>query len=251
MGMSINSLVFIPPKKSFKHKNLKFLTTHHNSKIPIIESTAFQTDQIILFSHGNAEDIYDSFEYCSSTLQRYVKINFIVYDYTGYSVNDTNFSPCEKFVYNDILTVYNYLVNVRKYKPNNIILLGRSLGTGPSCFLAEKYKVGGVILNSGFASILRVAFSLNLIFPFDLFCNIKRINNITAPITIIHSVDDEIVPFENAIDLCENCNDQALFDPLFIEGTTHNNIDRICDKFYDHINNFLEFVFGKRFDVIV
>jgi len=30
-----------------------------------------------------------------------------------------------------------------KLEPKNIIIFGRSLGSGPSCYLAEKYEVGG------------------------------------------------------------------------------------------------------------
>ena len=35
------------------------------------------------------------------------------------------------------------MINVRKIDPKSIVLYGRSLGSGPSCFLAEKYEVGG------------------------------------------------------------------------------------------------------------
>lgn len=49
----------------------------------------------------------------------------------------------EKFIYNDIDTVYDYIVNQLGVKPETIILYGRSLGSGPSCYIAEKRKVGG------------------------------------------------------------------------------------------------------------
>jgi len=70
---------------------------------------------------------------------KYLKI----IEYTGYGENEENFSPSEQFVYNDIECVYKYVTQELNIKPENIILYGRSLGSGPSCFIAEKYPVGG------------------------------------------------------------------------------------------------------------
>lgn len=85
--------------------------------------------------------------------------------------------------------------------PNNIILFGRSIGSGPSCFLAEKYPVAGLILHSALMSALRVVFNLRWTLPFDKFPNIDRIPQIDCPIFVIHGRRDEIVPFYHAVEL--------------------------------------------------
>jgi dienelactone hydrolase len=64
-------------------------------------------------------------------------------EYTGYGINEEGFSPSEQYTYNDIECVYKYLTGQMNIQPDNIVLYGRSLGGGPSCYLAEKYKVGG------------------------------------------------------------------------------------------------------------
>jgi hypothetical protein len=65
-------------------------------------------------------------------------------EYTGYAYDD-NYECSEEYVYNDIECVYNHMINNMNINPEHIILYGRSLGGGPSCFLAEKFKVGGYI----------------------------------------------------------------------------------------------------------
>jgi hypothetical protein len=70
---------------------------------------------------------------------------FIYYlEYSGYGQQD-NTDCNEDYIYNDIVCVYNYLIDQLKIKSEDIILYGRSLGSGPSCYLAEKYPIGGYI----------------------------------------------------------------------------------------------------------
>jgi len=40
----------------------------------------------------------------------------------------------------DAITVFKYILNSFKIKERNVIVFGRSIGTGPACFLAERYK---------------------------------------------------------------------------------------------------------------
>lgn len=130
-------------------------------------------------------------------------------------------------------------------KPENIIAYGRSLGSGPSCFLAEKYPIGGyiviiyprLILNCGFMSVFRVVFKFRFTFPWDMFPNIDRMKNINCPVLILHSIKDDIVPFYHGKELFKAAKNA--FDPLFIDGTTHNNIDKASEEVYKHINKFL------------
>lgn len=68
---------------------------------------------------------------------------------------------------------------------------GRSLGSGPTCQLAEELakdgvKLGGVMLQSPLASAFRVAFNFRFTLLGDLFPNIDRVKNIACPVFIIH-----------------------------------------------------------------
>lgn len=90
-------------------------------------------------------------------------------------------------MYDDIETVYLYLTENLNIPSDNIILFGRSIGSGPSCYLAEKYKVAGVMLHAPLMSALRVVFSnLRWTFWFDKFPNIDRMKNFDCPVYIVH-----------------------------------------------------------------
>lgn len=92
-------------------------------------------------------------------------------------------SPCELNVYADAEAAFEYLTEEIGLSPHQIVLYGRSLGSGPSCYLAQKSareckSVGGLILHSPFASVYRVVVNLGFTVSGDKFPNIDRINEV-------------------------------------------------------------------------
>ena len=93
----------------------------------------------------------------------YLLANSLLDTLIGYG--KSNGSPTEKNCYADIEAAYRYLLEVRRIPPEQIVLYGRSLGSGPSCYLAAKTaregrSVGGVILQSPLLSAYRLIFAL-------------------------------------------------------------------------------------------
>ena len=89
----------------------------------------------MIFSHGNAEDIYLTESWLNSYFLKQVNVNAIVYEYTGYGESNGRIST-EKSLYDDIETVYLYFTENIGIDPNRILLYGRSIGSGPTCYLA-------------------------------------------------------------------------------------------------------------------
>jgi pimeloyl-ACP methyl ester carboxylesterase len=173
MGDAISSLLFQPPPPTYLHPSRHFwLNTATGSRIPAFFIERPNAQVTILFSHGNAEDlgmIYDWF----NDLARVLRVNIMAYDYTGYG--KSNGAPCEENCYADIDAAFQYLLDVRRLQPEQIVLYGRSLGSGPSCFLAQKSakegkSVGGVILQSPLLSAYRVAFDFRFTMVGDKVC---------------------------------------------------------------------------------
>ncbi|RHX96979.1 hypothetical protein DYB36_008048 [Aphanomyces astaci] len=218
----------------------------------------------LLFSHGNAEDlgmVYDWFREVSrrinvrrhiivvqSTDVHILQVNVMAYDYTGYGISLG--IPSEEAVYSDIEAAFAYLVNVKKTRPEHILLYGRSLGTGPSCYLAAKQSrlqapVGGVVLQvcashhtrlvplshacspsqSPLLSIYRVAFQFRFSLLGDMFCNIDHVGHIESPVTIIHGTRDEVIPFWHGEELFVACQAAWRSLPLWVQDAGHNNIE--------------------------
>jgi abhydrolase domain-containing protein 17 len=210
MGDAISSLLFQPPPPTYLHPSRHFwLHTAHGSRIPAFFIERPGATVTILFSHGNAEDlgmIYDWF----NDLARVLRVNIMAYDYTGYGKSGSSHNggiagiagggggasgsvssstaaavasttnilvPTEESCYNDIQAAYQYLTQVRRLQPEQIVLYGRSLGSGPSCYLAAKSatngrSVGGVILQSPLLSAYRVAFNFRFTMCGDKFPNV-------------------------------------------------------------------------------
>jgi len=242
MGSLINKILFMPPLKvhedSQDTNEDELLTTPHKSQIRVKKIIKNQDYLYMLISHGNAEDIYAVNEWVSKILVNFVNVNIIMYEYTGYGIDQEKFGCSEQYCYNDADTVYNYIIQQLHVPPERIVIFGRSLGSGPSCYLAEKYPVGGLILNSGFMSVFRVAFKFRWTLPGDMFPNIDRIKNVKCPVCIVHSIKDEIVPFYHAREMYKNCKNK--FPPLFIDGTSHNSIDKVSDDVYKHMQKFFK-----------
>jgi pimeloyl-ACP methyl ester carboxylesterase len=170
----ISSLLFQPPPPTYLHPSRHFWLNSAESRIPAFFIERPNAQVTILFSHGNAEDlgmIYDWF----NDLARALRVNIMAYDYTGYG--KSNGSPHEYYCYEDIEAAYRYLIEVRRLQPEQIVLYGRSLGSGPSCYLAAKTSregrpVAGVILQSPLLSAYRVAFNFRFTMVGDKFPNI-------------------------------------------------------------------------------
>ena len=243
MGTLIKSVLYMPPKKKPEDEdqieNITTIETSHGKKIQLIKIIKNPEYLYLLVSHGNAENIYIVYNWVSKMLSKFVNVNIILYEYTGYDIND-EFSPSEQYIYNDIEAAYNYIIFNLKVPPERIIAFGKSLGSGPSCYLAEKYPIGGLFLNSGFMSVFRIAFKFRWTLPGDMFPNIDRMKNIKCPVCIVHSVKDEIVPFYHAREMFDKSVNK--FPPLYIDGTTHNSIDKICDDVYRHMQKFFKHI---------
>ena len=114
---------------------------------------------------------------------------FIAYDYPGYGLSTG--TPSEESCYESIDTVYQYLLNELGRSPERILIWGRSLGTGPSCYLASQQKVGGIILETPFTSAFRTVTEIPLL-PWDYFNNLEHAKLISCPSLIIHGEWDEV-----------------------------------------------------------
>ena len=244
MGSLIKNILFMPPLKVHDDEQDTegdaLLTTPHGSQIQVKSYIKNINYLYMLISHGNAEDIYTVYEWVTKILINFVNVNIIMYEYTGYGLNHEKFTCSEQFCYNDADTVYNYMTSNLNIPHNRIVIFGRSLGSGPSCYLAEKYPVAGLILNSGFMSVFRVAFKFRWTLPGDMFPNIDRIKNVKCPVCIVHSIKDEIVPFYHAREMYKNSKNK--FPPLFIDGTSHNSIDKVSDDVYRHMQKFFQHI---------
>ncbi len=148
--------------------------------------------------HGNASNIVNRapiYEFLRST-----HANVFALEYRGYGRSEGK--PGEAGFYRDAETAYDYLVNTRGIDRKAIISFGQSLGTAVATHLAARRQVAGVVLEAAFPSASRVAHKVFWFLPglsllvrgqFDTQAWIKEIH---APILIVHSNQDPVIPFQ-------------------------------------------------------
>lgn len=227
-------------------------------KVPAFFIRRRNATQTLLFSHGNAEDLGMMYTRMKD-LAMVLGVNIMAYDYTGYGLsmpgpahpatNGSNEGPSENMIYRNIEAAFHYLTSARGIPPHQIVLYGRSLGSGPSCYLAAKtalqgQSVGGLILHSPFLSVYKVVADLNgmdMTLVGDLFHNEKRAKNIRCPTLIIHGRNDEVVPFWHAPRLLAAIPEEFRAHPYYVEGMGHNHIESRCrQRYLAVVTNFLK-----------
>lgn len=243
MGKKISKVVFQPPEPTYsRDPNLIWLQTAQNETIPaffieIDRNTKFT----LLFSHGNAEDLGMIIPYFLE-VSYVLDCNVFAYEYTGYGLSSPS-EASQDALYADVEAAFKYLRDVIGVPWSNIIPYGRSVGSGPSCHLASKTAVRGMVLQSPLLSIYRVAFHLRFTLPGDLFPNIDKIGKVECPVYIVHGTKDEIVPFWHGQDLHRHSKLCAQYDPFWVEGGGHNNLEIIArEPFYERFQSYLRYL---------
>jgi len=149
----------------------------------------------LLFCHGNAGNISHRLE--KILLLHDLDLNIFIFDYRGYGKSEGK--PSETGLYRDTEAAYGYLLKERGIPEDKIILYGESIGGGVVIDLAQRARVKALITEGAFTSLkdmARVAFPL--VPPVMIgrqYDSLHKIRTISCPKLIIHSTDDEIVPF--------------------------------------------------------
>ncbi len=177
---------------------------------------------VILYLHGNAGSLR-SWKDVAPTFTN-LGFDILIIDYRGFGKSTG--SPTEKGLYEDAHTAWRFLLT-RGYQPGNIVLYGRSVGTGVASELATQVNARAMILESPFTSMVAVAKAL---YPFLLpglilrfrFETDKRIDRIKMPVLIIHGDRDEIIPVDHSHKLHAQFKERSKL--VIVAQAGHNDI---------------------------
>ena len=166
-------------------------------------------EALLLFCHGNAGNISHRLEIIE--IFNKIGLNVFIFDYRGYGKSEGR--PSEKGTYLDAMAAYDYLIS-RQTHP--IVIYGKSLGAVIAVDLAQKVKAAALIIESAFTSTLDMASEIYPFLPVRFMVRMKygalsKIKNIDVPKLIIHSKDDEIIPFRHGQRLFEAANEPKEF----------------------------------------
>ena len=206
----------------FDHKFEELnLRTDDNAIINALHFKAENPRGIILYFHGNAGD-----------LSRWGRITeaFVEYDYDVFVMDYRTYGKStgklsEEALYGDAQICYNYVSKL--FRAEEIIIYGRSLGTGIASQIASRNPAQQLILETPYYSIADVAKHRFPIFPVEALLKYKlptykHIEEINIPISIFHGTEDYVVPYKSGKKLKELSAKNINF--VTIEGGGHNNL---------------------------
>ncbi|MEA2115793.1 MAG: alpha/beta hydrolase [Thermodesulfobacteriota bacterium] len=209
-----------PSAVGLSHEPVDLLTSDnihlHGWFIPAPEKRG-----VILFCHGNAGNISHRFD--SLLLFNRLGFSTLIFDYRGYGRSQGR--PSEAGTYRDVEAAWRYLTGERSIEPKRIILFGRSLGAAVAVHQATVHTPGALIVESCFTSVPDMAAELYPFLPARWLSRLsynaqEQLQRVSCPVLVVHSPDDEIIPFMHGRALYTAANEPKQF--LELQGD-HNN----------------------------
>jgi fermentation-respiration switch protein FrsA (DUF1100 family) len=217
------SLVFMPQKKIYVTPamlHLKSDDVYFRSGPYILHGWWLHADGgppkgTILFVHGNAENI--STHIASVYWLPHYGYDVFLFDYRGYGLSTGK--PTLPGVQQDYAAALNYVFHRPGANTRNVFVFGQSLGAAVVLVGTDtspyKSRLRAVIVEGAFTSYRSVAreelgdFWLTWLFQWPLSLTInddyRPIDHIAGisptPVLLIHSKQDEVIPFHNALEL--------------------------------------------------
>jgi fermentation-respiration switch protein FrsA (DUF1100 family) len=153
----------------------------------------------LLFCHGNAGNISHRLE--SLRIYHELGLNVLIFDYRGYGLSTGKAS--EAGTYRDADAAWRYLLDERGLAPQDIVIAGRSLGAAVAADLASRAEPAAVVLELAFMSVPAMAAEIYPWLPPGLpglyrYDTRAKLAQIKRPLLIVHSRDDEIIPYAHA-----------------------------------------------------
>ncbi len=191
---------------------------------------AENSEATILFCHGNGGNIFHRLD--SINIFSNLGLNCFIFDYRGYGNSEGK--PSEEGTYLDAQAAYKWLTKQKEISPDDIIIFGKSLGGAVATQLATKVKTKALIIESAFTSYIDVGKKFYPYMPIKWFARfdyntLDYIKKVHCPVMIIHSRNDEIIPFEFGLELYDAANEPKEFVEIF---GSHNDGFLVSGEIY-------------------
>jgi len=199
---------------------------------------------VILFCHSNMANI----SYYLDSVQVFQRLGLgtFIFDYPGYGQSEGK--TTEQGTYLAAEAAWRYLVRNQKVSPDEIIVLGRSLGGAIGSWLAKGHNPKALIVESAFTSFRDIGAKHFPYLPVKLIARynyntVEYVRQVKCPILIIHSRDDEIVPYSHGRRLFDSANEPKAF--LEISGMHNDGFITSGKQYTNGLNTFITKHVGK------
>jgi pimeloyl-ACP methyl ester carboxylesterase len=178
---------------------------------------------VVLYFHGNAGNLSRWGEIAQELSEEY-QHDVVIMDYRTYGKSTGSLS--EDALHQDSQLFYDYVLE--HYSENDIVLYGRSLGTGLATRLAAQNNPNQLILETPYYSLLDIGERRFPFLPVRWFLkyefkSFEYVRDISCPVVIFHGTEDEVIPLESGKMLYESIPGERK-EFYMVEGGRHNNL---------------------------
>ncbi len=201
------SVLATPERRGLEYEPVEIITDDGIRLDGWFVPTSKERRGVLLFFHGNAGNISHRLD--SLRIFHDLGLAVLIFDYRGYGRSDGKAS--EEGTYLDAEAAWHYLTEQRHIPADNIVLFGRSLGAAIAAHLASRRKPTALIMESSFTSVPDFAASYYWMFPVRWLARFQYdarayLRSVQCPVLIVHSRDDEIIPFRYGRELFASAN---------------------------------------------
>ena len=167
-----------------------------------------ESDRVLLFFHGNAGNI----SHRLFSIRQFLDLGLSVFiiDYRGYGQSGGRVN--EQGFYRDADAAWRHLTEERGFSGEQIVIFGRSLGGSVAAKLAADVEPQALILESTFTSVPDAAQDIYPWLPARWLSRLRHetseyVRDVGAPVLVVHSRDDEIIPYHHGERIYEAANE--------------------------------------------
>ncbi len=189
-----------------------------------------RSSRVLLFFHGNAGNISHRLE--SIRQFQGLGLSVLIIDYRGYGQSSGTTS--EKGIYRDADAAWRHLTEDRGIATSDIVIFGRSLGGSAAAWLATRHQPLALIVESSFTSVPDVAQEVYPWLPVRWLTTLSHatgdyVRDVHCPILVVHSREDDIIPFHHGEDIFAAANEPRTL--LVLRGG-HNDAFLLDERTY-------------------
>jgi uncharacterized protein len=236
-----STLVTAPDRHGLAYEDV-WLTTEDGVQLHGWFVPAPQARATLLFFHGNGGNVSHRID--SLKIFHELDLSVFILSYRGYGRSGGR--PGETGTRLDATAAWRYLREERGIPASRVVVFGRSLGAAVAAELAVRETPAAVILESPFTSAADLGAEVYPWLPVRRLIRheyevLGRVSGIDAPILVVHSRDDEIVPFEHG----RRIGDAAAAPLLELRGGHNDAFLRSRAEYLRGLREFIDPLFPK------
>ncbi len=194
--------------------------------------------KLIIYFHGNSENMYHKIKEGDRLFQ--MGYDVLIVSYRGYA--GSRGTPSEKGIYTDGKSALQYAEMTLKYRIDNIVIFGFSIGTTVAVDVSQGQNISKLILVAPLSTGIEFARArgLGLFVPLmgSPYESLDKIDNVKCPLLIIHGTKDDVIPYNLGKRLYEKFNGKKTM--VAITNGRHDNLAiNYPDIYWPSIKRFL------------